>query len=255
MMTNTTFRIHQNTIKKIIAPLKGNFDIDYFTYCRYKKDECEFISSDYDELNDFLKDSGSSLPLDISNSKKILEWRDFTSKEHLEQTKNVHQYNPNGVTFVLKHSENDAEHISLCSSNKNTDLMAQVNRQPSIINQIIPHIRNHVNFKKKKLLIFTRERNQIQKTAIDDTTSINEKIIPLTSREYVHGLNGPTYITQAEKKCLGFLLQLQTSKEIARSLNSSERTIEHHIANVRKKLGASTRHQLYQIISSNFISF
>ena len=82
-MNNTTFRIHQNTIKKILTPLKCHFNIDYFTYCLYEKDKCEFISSDYHELNDFLNDSGSNLPFDIANENNILEWREFTSKEQL----------------------------------------------------------------------------------------------------------------------------------------------------------------------------
>ena len=45
------------------------------------------------------------------------------------------------------------------------------------------------------------------------------------------------------------------NNEIAKSTNNSERTVEHHIANIKKKLGATTRHQLYQIVCSNQMIF
>ena len=234
---STSLRIHKNTITKILTPLKNLFDIDYFTYCIYRKDECEFISSDYNELHAFLNDEESNMPADIAGNNHILSWDKFTSEKHLKDTVTIYHYNPNGVTIVLKHDNHNAEHISLCTLSKNTDLMETINKKSKAVQEIITHVRNYAHFQKTRLLTYKKKRKQVTKNEPFSAKSESNNVIPLAKREFVFGINGPTYITPAEKRCLGLLMKLQTSKEIAKSTNNSERTVEHHLANIKKKLG------------------
>jgi DNA-binding CsgD family transcriptional regulator len=56
-------------------------------------------------------------------------------------------------------------------------------------------------------------------------------------------LIGPTSLTRREREVLALLQQRLSDPEIAVVLGIGVRTVEHHVASLRAKLGAVNRHQ------------
>jgi DNA-binding CsgD family transcriptional regulator len=60
-----------------------------------------------------------------------------------------------------------------------------------------------------------------------------------------------SHLTQREYECLIKFMQGLTGKEIARNLNISHRTVEHHISNVREKTQISTKAEIIECLLEN----
>ena len=67
-----------------------------------------------------------------------------------------------------------------------------------------------------------------------------------------HAFNGSNLLTPRERVVLAQLVRGATSKEAARKLNISPRTVEFHRANIMKKLGARNLVELVHKVSSRF---
>ncbi len=77
---------------------------------------------------------------------------------------------------------------------------------------------------------------------------------PLRSSKYIIvGNNGETLLTKMEYYCFRNLITLQTSRESGKTLDLSPKTIEAHIAKLKKKLGANNKSDMYQIAKKNGI--
>lgn len=241
---------HLQVIKKILDPLEELLGVRYFTYCLFTDTHCECVSSDPDAAQTFLHDQQSALPIAVTNRNAILEWGEYCSTSYCEFIFDRYR-GCNGVTFVLTHHDGTSEYIALNSNDSAIKLKQTLLSTPGLTNRIVSHIRNHVQFHRDKLEIITFKKRESPKTEASE--KVNVDLIPVQTREYVYGLNGPTYITKAEKKCLLLLLQMKTSKQISEKIFTSVRTVETHIANIKKKLGTQNRHQLYEIAVNNFI--
>jgi DNA-binding CsgD family transcriptional regulator len=248
-MTNNKNKIHSKAINKILASLQESLGINYFTYCKYTNEHCEIISSDPIAATHFFNDNDSSSPIKSQESETILAWSDYCSNNYMDFI--TQRYGDNGVTFVLRHDHHSAEHISLHSTFQDLSLLHLTRENPSITNTLVSHVRNHINFN-----IESFERLCFEKIAPKSTENVStnaKPMIKLHNREYIYGLNGPTYITRAEKRIFLLMLQMKTSKEIAEDLGKKVRTIECHVANMRKKLGIEKRHDFFTIAKNNFI--
>ena len=244
--------VHEKTVEKVLEPLKKTYGIEYFSYCQYHGSECKIFCSDTTAYSGFLADKNSFMPADVSPKNSVLDWNMYCSAEYLNYIRKRY-HNPAGlITFVLRHDETYAEHVAISASANSAELMSKLQSSPQIRNDIIAHIRNQIHFNKKQIkpIIFYREISK------DESTNTNQgnDVLPTPAREYVYGLNGSTYLTPAEKKCLILLLKMKTSKQISHQLGIKERTVETHIANIKRKLGAYTRDQLYKIACNNFIA-
>ena len=235
-----------------MKPLRDNLSIDYFTYCKYSSGRCDLTSSDKFAAVTYLADKGSILPLEVNNSNTVLDWQEYCSKSYHDFITERYNNSSDGITFVLRHYNNKAEHISLhTTGERKKRLIDKMYSQKRIMHDVVAHIRNHINFNRddfeslsfKKKLSGNDNLKIINKNEFDN----------IHNREYIYGLNGPTYITRSEKRCLVLLLKMKTSREIAKDINTAVRTVECHIASLRKKLGAKKRHDLFLICKNNFI--
>lgn len=59
---------------------------------------------------------------------------------------------------------------------------------------------------------------------------------------------GKEYLTRREVKVLKWILLGKTSKQIAKTLNVSYRTIEEHTENIRKKLQCSSKYEIHSVV-------
>jgi DNA-binding CsgD family transcriptional regulator len=251
-MRETKKAHHEKAITQVLKPIQEIIEADYFAYCLYNNEQCELFSSNMDEASDFVHDPTTLLPVETTNSNAVMSWHRYHSQTYLDKVADRYNMNSNGITFVLRHSDSVAEHISLNTYSGNSNLMDTMKNQPKLIHGIIAHIRNNINFNKEKFeaIYFTKKIQTSLPTAEEESVNL----LNMHQREYIIGLNGPTYITRAEKKCLLLLLQMKTSKEIAIDLGITVRTTEAHVANLRNKLGVLKRSDLFLIARNNFIT-
>ena len=237
-------------INSVISPIKESLDVDYFSYCSYRQGECEYISSNFNEISEFVDDLGTNMPVEKAGQSTVLTWGDFSSSDYLSKVFEKHCLSTKGVTFVLRHSQTEAEHISLNTHDQNNDMINTLRSQPNLMKSIINHIRNQVNFNKKNFDCLTFKKEIASQ---DPVVNQDDSELGLYNREYIVGFNGPTYLTRSENKCLLLLLQMKTSKEIARDISTTPRTVESHVASIKQKLGARQRHDLFVIAKNNFL--
>ena len=82
--------------------------------------------------------------------------------------------------------------------------------------------------------------------AIKAAASGQVQIEPRAAARLVHEVRGPEKpedLTERETDVLRLLAQGQSNKEIAHSLNVSEKTVKTHVSNILNKLGVSSRTQ------------
>ena len=186
-----------DAIQSVLGSLQTLLDVDYFTYCRYGENQCEYISSDDDAATQFLSCSESVMPLDAVSTNKVLTWREYCSSAYIDFIGQHYDNATSGVTFVLRHNDLTAEHISLHSSNKTRDLTQYMHSNKDLMNEVVNHIRSSINFNRHKLKFKTFSRRMVDQ---DNTELCDEKEMEFKSvRHYVCRYNAPTYNTQSEK--------------------------------------------------------
>lgn len=72
--------------------------------------------------------------------------------------------------------------------------------------------------------------------------------MPFSGKEILHPVSGEPFLTSREQVCLRGLILGMTSKEIARWLCISNRTVEQHLANIKLKMKANTRSEIIRNI-------
>lgn len=259
VMRITSERLHNKAIERVIKPLRELIKIDYFTYCRYstesrlpRTEKCDMITSNSVELNEFINSPHTCFPADVTMTSAVLDWQTFCTESWLKYSSERYNISEcSAVTFVLRHNDREAEHISLNTNDSDISLINTMHSQPKLMHNIISHIRNQINFNKESFKSLAY-RKRISQRDEQNTTDENNIIKP-HNREFIIGMNGPTYLTRVEKKCYQLLLEMKTSKEIAEGLKTSTRTVECHVANLRKKLGVTKRHHFFQVACNNFI--
>ena len=251
-MNSMRKRAASKVLKKIIAPLKEYIDADLFTYFRYENNACRIVANDMNEMTAFLNDEHSRLPAAVSDVSTVLHWNQFCSGDHLKMISEDLNYSTQGITFLLRHNHDFIEHISINTHNKEAHLLQNALRLNGGINSVIAHIRNYINFNYHALEPEVIEV-EFPKHDVSDGIDMCSDGIELHNRLYLRGLKGETYLTRMEKKCLEQLLQLKTSDEIAKVLNSKKRTVECHIANLKNKLGIKRKPDLFNIAKNNFL--
>ena len=91
------------------------------------------------------------MPIDVSNNpSELLSWEEYCSTDYMNFITERHKGEQNGVTFVLRHSKSQAEHITLHSSNSEVSLKAYLTSNKCVSSNIIRHIRNCVFMSKQK---------------------------------------------------------------------------------------------------------
>ncbi len=90
-------------------------------------------------------------------------------------------------------------------------------------------------------------------TLIKDLSSLLKK--DLKADKYSSSPNLPSPLTQREIDCLNLTANGKSAKEIARHFNISHRTIEVHLASIKRKLNCKTKLELLSILNSSQLNF
>ncbi len=243
-----------NPLLSTIKPLEKTLGVDFVTYACYYEDRVEFYSSSIfnDEIDTFIRDAKSVLPESVTSKTSSLSWRDYCSEEFIYRCKYLYNYNPDGVALYLKH-QNFAEHISLGTTDLSLNIAEILKNDSQLKQQVVNFIRSEINFNKGQYQPLCYDRRNIKQSqpnyTQDSLSNIQDRV--KQNKVFIFGNTGPTHITAIEKICLEYTLQLLTADQIAEKLCLSSKTVESHIANVKKRLGAKTRHALYKVGKKN----
>lgn len=90
------------------------------------------------------------------------------------------------------------------------------------------------------------------KTALVSSKSHSVQL-PFSDNEVLHPVTGEPFLTLREQACLKELVLGLTSKEIARRLQISSRTVEQHLASIKQKMKANTKSEIISnILKADF---
>ncbi|MDF1685070.1 MAG: helix-turn-helix transcriptional regulator [Legionellaceae bacterium] len=98
--------------------------------------------------------------------------------------------------------------------------------------------------------IILEEKNRLSKTADAQATSFSSEIfqnISNTNKKIclLHkNTQHPIYLSSQQSRCFNYLMQGKSSKEIARAMNLSHRTVEYYLTLIRKQLGCNSSKEL-----------
>ena len=240
----------QELLCALMSKLKAAYNVDFITYARYYDDCVEWYSTNPSDLSIYLQ-SDSIFPRSVESTCDMVDWKSYCSDEFLTYCEDTFHYRPSSaVTVLLSHESGFAEHVSLGTCDMNNDLRLLMYSNPKAKQALLTGVRNTINFNpcKNTPVVTDYSGNVLRKK---NSSGISYPLDKSSKRTYVYGAVRDTYLTQSELNCLQMLLQLQTSKQIARNLNISVKTVESHIANFKSRLGACNRHDLYNIAKNN----
>ncbi len=244
---------HELMQESLLKPLNNYYNIDFVNYVRYDENELNMICSTIydDELDGFMNDEFSALPLEICQENSILSWADYCSDSFMDTLRYRYQYSPNGAAIILKHHD-FAEHIELGSSNINANISKLVRSDSQVKKEIVAFIRTHINLS-QGLYQTKVYKNHIPTAATKDPHYHLESELTKKNRHFIYGKLGVTELSQIELDCWVNSLTLASIKAVGAELNIAPKTVEFHLRNVRLKLGVKYRSDLYHMARNNFL--
>ena len=219
-------------LEKTMHLLRTKFKIDYMTYARYSVDCIEWMTSDRKRLNRFLSDENSLNPIDVVDQTSVVDMSRYCSKAFLNYCELQCDHKKQGVTMVLKHNDHFYEHISLSSSDHTVDIKDRIIQDASMRHTILSYIRHSSNLSgPSDKFVTNRSRKLLSKTLQTPPGVLKGK---RHGDVFMYGNLGGIYIRKPEFDCILLMLKLLTSKQIARELHVSFKTVESRIANLKK---------------------
>ena len=238
-------------LEKTMHFLHSKFNIDYMTYARYSDDCIEWMTSNRKRLDRFLSDKNSLYPIDVVDQTSVVDMSRYCSKDFLNYCEFQCDHKQQGVTMVLKHNEHFHEHISLSSSDNKLDIKDMIIQNAEMRHSILTYIRHGANLSgPKDKFITNRSRKLLAKSLQTPPGVLKGK---RHGDVFMYGNLGGIYIRKPEFDCILLMLKLLTSKQIARELHVSFKTVESRIANLKRKLGIEHRHELYILAKKNHL--
>ncbi len=241
-------RQHTPEMQKLCLPLKDKFKINYIDYARYYSDSIAITTTD-DNYALFKLMHRKYKLINSPKSTTKIEWLDL---HHPELTSDLHKKFSylNGLSIIMQH-DSFVEHIGLGTSYSNTDIIKVLQQDSELLSSIIFYFRDAAadimsNIENYKIPLPTH----IQQST-DSCPALSNHDEFTLKKFFLIGLNGQTCLTFMEKTCLIETVKLKTSKHIALELGISPKTVEHHLAKLKLKLGITNKSQLYLIAKNN----
>lgn len=165
----------------------------------------------------------------------------------------------NGVTFYQNY-DNSFEVYGFSSSRENETIIDFYANQSSYIKQFIYHFREklrrilNLESRRNFTLLDTKQMHNLQimrkkdDIIVPKVTNLQNSIY---AKRYYTGL-GEEYLTSQQYNCLRLLAEGKTSKEIAKELALSYRSIEHYLEHIKVKLNLQYKPDLIRFFRSSY---
>lgn len=231
LLANHSFFTTSTDMLELAAPLR-KLGITYFTYSRfYHTGERLYLSTHRDVLENYLEKQyyliGNTEGTPQSYIAQTVMWSMLPNQKVFEDTKV--QFNIGNGIFIFQPQATYCECYGLAGDRNNEKL----------INVYLTHL----DFLKSFILNFNEKAE-----SLIHKTSQNKIILPY-NKVVGNFLNNDNEIidrqvfnlTERQKQCAYLLLQGKTTKEIAKQLYLSPRTIESYINNLKSKLMSTNK--------------
>lgn len=149
-----------------------------------------------------------------------------------------------GITIIRRHSSY-CDYFNFGTAFKEPSELQNILSQRESMEKFID-----LFYIKAQKLILKNEKNRLYFNHFPNHIKQKDKV----SRLYLGPEYNYAYMTQKEVECLQKLSQGLTVPEIAGAIQSSARTVEKHIENIKKKLGCRTQFELGYITSKLHLS-
>ena len=231
---NHSFFTTSNDMLELTVPL-NNLGITYFTYSRfYHTGERLYLSTHRDILENYLKNNyyliGNTEGSPQSYIAQTVMWSSLPNQKVFEDTKAIYSIS-NGI-FIIQPQATYCECFGFAGDLHNDKL----------INVYLTHI----DFLKNFILDFKDKA-----TSLIHRASQHKIILPYNNvngdfldKDKVLFEPHKLRLTERQKQCAYLLLQGKTTKEIAKQLQLSPRTIETYIINLKSKLMSTNKTRL-----------
>ena len=231
------------------APVINFSEIDYITYVKQHKDHFYHFSTETAEQTTYKFEHPYFTPLSVGAEKTTtMSWSQHHNQRFLTDFLHETKMN-NGIVMIYKHEDYN-EYVSIGTRSAQHNLLLNYLTNPENIKRLAVYIKQACRKSMKKQPATTVTFDQPVSKVNIDIPSIS--LPNLRSAKYAFvGLNGDVLLTKMEFECLKNILTLKTSRESAKALQLSPKTIEAHIAKLKKKLGVKSKSQMFELALEN----
>ena len=240
-------------MEKLCKPLDERFGIDYITYARYHLDgSYSILFTDGRSVENCFRHNDYRLPGQTLKP-GVYTWIGLYSEAVLADLREAYGHD-HGVTLIVQ-EEGFLDHITFSTKPENHNILDLYMNHPNLLYQLRAYF-----LETGGRIIEAADKNTIalpnyEKPTDELTLSSEDEVelmLPL-KRYPVFTDHGKTYLTPREISCLALYMKMHTSKEIARVLDISHRTVEFHLNNIKEKLGVMSKSELYAICEKNHL--
>lgn len=245
----SSYKAQFRKMQRICSTVINNSEIDYITYVKDHGDHFYHFSTESAELTEFKFSHKHYVPLSIgAEQTSILSWEQHYNQPFLKDFLAESKMN-NGIVLMFKHQDY-CEYVSIGTRSAQYNLLLNHQIQPESIQKLAFYVKQAC---RKSMIKQPVEPITITEDLSDLSMEIPKISLPnLSSAKYAFvGLQGDVMLTKMEHECLKNILCLKTSRESATDLNLSAKTVEAHIAKLKKKLGVSSKSQMFELAKEN----
>jgi|688.fasta_scaffold231601_2 DNA-binding CsgD family transcriptional regulator len=244
-------------LQEICAPFFEKLNLNYADYARYYKNgKIVLLYTDSNYANYFLRDTcyTSNPPSTLINQGFHL-WQEYIDNDFLSIVANQFKHF-HGIT-VVNEEVDYTEIINFAATPENYSILGFYLNQQSVLQQLADYLKNKIKvflnkLEENPLAIIQPDSNKNQPNLSHNYNKITEMLIA-DSPHTIRINNENIVLSDREAQCLYFLYKGNTSKEIARKLDISPRTIEMYLDKVRSKTKSKNRIDLLAKLNSQSI--
>jgi len=242
----------ENDIKEICTPVFEKFNLQYFSYGRFYDDgRCVLLCTNKDVFHNHFK---KQYKLTIQPEEK---------DAHKNKIYNLILVN-NDSPDIITDEYNNFNHGTMIDLIKKHsgyyEMFCYVSKDASVhpVNQFLNSLNVIDDFSDEFMLRAQKIMRQAENQIIELPPSMlpkindNESIKAITKKEHNIIYNDTkVFLSERQFECLSLISIAKSSKEIARSLNLSYRTVEKHIEIIKLKLNCKKRSDLSLVALKN----
>ena len=237
---------------RICLPILNTSEIDYISYTKQYEDRIVHYTTESKEQTAFKLSHPEFMPLSSHIEKtSVMAWNQHENQVFFKDFLEITKLN-NGLLLLYKHPEYN-ESISIGTRSSTMKLLLNYLNEPESMISLACYIKESCRRASKKLSARTIEFSE--KLDLNNTKPQARITLPsLRSSKYIIvGNHGEILLTRMEYFCFRNIIALQTSRESGKTLDLSPKTIEAHIAKLKKKLGVDNKSEMYDIAIKNGI--
>lgn len=236
-------------ISKICKFIFDKLDLNYLDYARfYSNGECSILYTDKEYVQDFLNHEAYDDPPPNVITPGLHLWNEYIDQRYLKNaaTKFNHSH---GITIINQHNEY-TEVFNIATHVKNQKIYELYLNQQTILQQLVHYFKRqaskYINHSDDNRIVLPEKKIQtVEKVSVLDKSIREISSIFADSDTLVIKVNNVAVsVSQREAQCLYLFSRGLSSKEIARKLLISHRTVEGNLDRVRHKTFSKSRIEL-----------